>query len=163
MLRGPPVLFTGKSSSEDVFAGKSSSVEGVLKKRPRWGCIEKCGACCYLKADEREELGWWLEDDERAVYEGLVGEDGWCKHFDKETRLCGIYETRPKFCRVEPKNFQDMFGVYEKDLDTFCTACCREHIHDVYGTDSDEIQRFNNAIKLLRRQHADDIRQNKAT
>lgn len=31
----------------------------------------------------------------------MVGEDGWCIHFDTGGRRCRIYDTRPDFCRVE--------------------------------------------------------------
>jgi len=31
----------------------------------------------------------------------MVGEDGWCIHFDTGRRRCRIYDSRPDFCRVE--------------------------------------------------------------
>lgn len=31
----------------------------------------------------------------------MVGEDGWCIHFDTGGRRCSIYDSRPDFCRVE--------------------------------------------------------------
>ncbi|KAJ8601249.1 hypothetical protein CTAYLR_003257 [Chrysophaeum taylorii] len=82
----------------------------------------------------------------------MVGTDGWCVHFDRDRRLCTVYETRPDFCRVTPATFDRMYGVDEAHFDSFCTACCRDHITDVYGTSSNEMQRFNKAIKALRRE-----------
>mmetsp|Transcript_426 Transcript_426/g.1554 ORF Transcript_426/g.1554 Transcript_426/m.1554 type:complete len:181 (+) Transcript_426:1529-2071(+) len=137
----------------------------LLKARPRWACVDKCGACCYLKPEEREDLPSWLGPEELETYKAMVSDDGWCVNYDKDRRLCQIYDTRPDFCRVEPQTFRRMYGVDEADLDIFCTACCRDHIRDVYGDTSDEIRRFNGAVKDLRRttaaaqkrQQADDV------
>mmetsp|Transcript_14045 Transcript_14045/g.18744 ORF Transcript_14045/g.18744 Transcript_14045/m.18744 type:complete len:110 (+) Transcript_14045:320-649(+) len=81
----------------------------------------------------------------------MVGNDGWCVYFDKITRLCTIYDDRPDFCKVEANSFQSMYGIHSDDLDNFCTSCCREHISDVYGLNSQEMRRFNGALKSLRR------------
>lgn len=126
----------------------------LLRETKRWGCVEFCGACCYLKPEERDDLDDWLTRDERDLYESMVGADGWCVNFDKATRMCKIYDDRPDFCRVEPATFNRMFGVPEDEMDSFCTSCCREHIADVYGPRSDEIRRFNAGIKNLRRRSA---------
>lgn len=128
-----------------------SSAEGdILRRTKRWACISSCGACCYLQPDEREGLDDWLSHEDRLLYESMVAEDGWCRHFDKTNRLCTIYEDRPGFCRVSDENFADMYE-FDTDVDTFCTACCREHIGDVYGKQSDEMRRFNQEIKRIRR------------
>ena len=63
----------------------------------------------------------------------MANEDGWCKHFDKESRACTIYSERPRFCRVETETFGSMYGVDPEDMDDFCSACCHEQIGDVYG------------------------------
>jgi len=43
-------------------------------------------------------------------------EDGWCKHFDHNTRSCGIYEERPEFCRVKTRLGLWIFeGCFRKD------------------------------------------------
>ncbi|KAJ1487279.1 hypothetical protein T484DRAFT_2248929 [Baffinella frigidus] len=59
---------------------------------PAWACMANCGACCYLAPEERNLEG--LSDADRALYTSMAGEDGWCTHFDKETRLCGQFEER---------------------------------------------------------------------
>lgn len=54
--------------------------------------------------------------DELATYVSMIGEDDWCVNYDKEKRMCGIYETRPGFCVVDPRKFKTMFGVEQEDL-----------------------------------------------
>ena len=50
---------------------------------------QACGACCsHLKA-----FG--------ALYADLDDGSGVCRHYDKATKLCKIYATRPLKCRVE--------------------------------------------------------------
>jgi hypothetical protein len=39
-----------------------------------------------------------------------------------------------------------MFGIEPEDLDEFATECCQEHIGDLYGEDSPELARFNQAV-----------------
>ncbi|PJG83341.1 YkgJ family cysteine cluster protein [Caviibacterium pharyngocola] len=47
-----------------------------------------CGKCCQR-----------VNNSEQTAF--LDRGDGVCKHFDMETKLCSIYETRPLVCRVE--------------------------------------------------------------
>lgn len=65
----------------------------------------------------------------------MTGDDGWCKHFDKESRACTVYSDRPRFCRVETETFGSMYGVEPEDMDDFCSSCCNEQISDVYGAE----------------------------
>lgn len=46
----------------------------------------------------------------------MIGADDWCINYDKEARMCKIYETRPGFCVVDPRKFKTMFGVEQEDL-----------------------------------------------
>jgi Fe-S-cluster containining protein len=46
----------------------------------------------------------------------MIGEDDWCVNYDKDNRMCKIYETRPEFCVVDPRKFKTMFGVEQEDL-----------------------------------------------
>lgn len=48
----------------------------LLRNTKRWGCISGCGACCYLKPNERDGLDEWLTSDELQQYEDMVGNDG---------------------------------------------------------------------------------------
>lgn len=66
-----------------------------------WQCISGCGACCRLDPALRGDDLDCLDDEQRHLYLSMVGEDGWCIHFDTGGRRCRIYDTRPDFCRVE--------------------------------------------------------------
>jgi hypothetical protein len=93
-------------------------------------------------------LADYLSPQELKQYMSLVGADGWCIHYDSVRRRCQIYEERPAFCRVIPISFQRLFGVTSAELPEFAATCCREHIGDVYGTDSDEMQQFDREIPI---------------
>ncbi len=108
--------------------------------------MEGCGACCYLNPDERPELESYLTPEELAHYYRLVGADGWCIHYQRETRTCGIYEERPNFCRVSVANFERMFEVAEEDFNEFAIDCCCEQIASVYGEESEEMTRYLGAV-----------------
>lgn len=66
-----------------------------------WQCISGCGACCRLDPALRGEDLDRLSEEQRRTYLAMVGEDGWCIHFDTGSRRCRIYDARPDFCRVE--------------------------------------------------------------
>ncbi|KAJ1455872.1 hypothetical protein M885DRAFT_616694 [Pelagophyceae sp. CCMP2097] len=134
----------------------AAPTEPLLKQTAKWGCMSGCGACCYLEPTERDDLDSWLTPEDRTLYDSMTGDDGWCIHFDKETRLCGQYEERPGFCRVTPETFETLYGVELEFMDSFCTQCCREHIGGVHGAPSKELTTFNKAIKQLRREAADE-------
>ena len=90
-----------------------------------WRCVENCGACCNLTPEDRPDLEEYLTAKELEIYLEMVGEDGWCINLDRETRKCLIYEQRPRFCRVKPDTFQDMYGVEKAEFNDFAIACCR--------------------------------------
>jgi uncharacterized protein len=116
------------------------------RKMVKWRCVRQCGACCHLAPEERPDLEECLSPQEVSLYLSLVGEDGWCVHFDQKTRKCGIYLTRPRFCRVAPETFQDMYGIKPEDLDDFAIECCHQQIESMYGRLSVEMLRFNQEI-----------------
>jgi hypothetical protein len=31
----------------------------------------------------------------------VFAQDGWCVHFDKMTKMCRVFESRPYFCRTD--------------------------------------------------------------
>lgn len=111
-----------------------------------WQCVKNCGACCHLDPSDRPELDEYLEPDELALYLSLVGEDGWCIHFNQDTRECQVYEKRPNFCRVRADTFGQMFGIEPEELNDFAIECCREQIEGVYGDRSLESLRFEREI-----------------
>jgi len=114
-----------------------------------WQCIERCGACCYLAPDERRDLDTCLSPEELALYASLIGDDGWCVHYDAERRACSIYADRPRFCRATPENFERMFAVEPADFDAFAIACCLQHIEDIHGFGSPEWERYERATGRL--------------
>lgn len=137
--------------SSTAAAPDASDTPAILKVSQKWACVANCGACCYLAPAERPFLMDYFEDpDDLAQYNGMVGDDGWCVHYDKAKRACTVFEDRPWFCRVEGQTFERMYGVTAPEMDKFCTSCCREQIADVYGTSSTEMTSFNTAIKHLK-------------
>lgn len=112
-----------------------------------WQCIQGCGACCNLDPSDRPNLDQYLSPEELTHYLSLVGEGGWCIHYDQAARQCRIYATRPRFCRVQADTFEAMFGIEPEALDEFAIACCQQQIEGVYGNRSDELARFNAAVE----------------
>jgi hypothetical protein len=113
-----------------------------------WHCVKRCGACCHLDPADRPDLNQYLSPTELQHYLSLVGIDGWCIHYDAATRECRIYADRPRFCRVEPEVFQDLYGIESEEMDAFAAECCREQIAAVYGDRSLEMLRFNQEVKI---------------
>lgn len=56
-----------------------------------WAC-NQCGACCRALT-----RGMLVHD-----LSHLAEPDGVCRHLDRDTNCCRIYETRPSACRVTP-------------------------------------------------------------
>ncbi|MEC4819062.1 MAG: YkgJ family cysteine cluster protein [Scytonema sp. PMC 1069.18] len=113
-----------------------------------WQCVKQCGACCQLDPTDRPELQEYLSPEELELYLSMVGEDRWCINFDKKSRECRIYPNRPRFCRVLPEVFEDMYGVSPEELNDFAIDCCRQQIEGVYGDRSLEMLRFDQAVEF---------------
>jgi Fe-S-cluster containining protein len=111
-----------------------------------WQCVKACGACCFLSPEERPDLASYLTPEQLTLYLSMVGENGWCIHYDAGDRLCTIYPDRPSFCRVSFDTFEAMFAIEADELDDFAIDCCQEHIADIYGEESAEMDRFNRAV-----------------
>lgn len=89
----------------------------ILRRVDKWACVKNCGACCKLgPLDSRPDLETYLTEAEFVQYKSMIGEDDWCINFDKESRMCKIYEDRPEFCRVDGEKFKKMFDVEESEL-----------------------------------------------
>ena len=116
----------------------------MARAQPTWTCIHQCGACCRLAPEERPEALEALSEEQRATYLSMVGEDGWCLHYDSGARRCRIYEERPDFCRVS--SLAELFEVPAEDADSFAIACCNQQIRSLYGGRSRELRRFKRAI-----------------
>lgn len=113
-----------------------------------WQCIKGCGACCHLDPGDRPDLEDYLTPEELTHYLSLVGEDGWCIHYDQTERECRIYETRPDFCRVLPETFTRMFGIATEELNDFAIDCCLQQIAGTYGEESPEWERYHQQLGL---------------
>ena len=113
-----------------------------------WRCVKQCGACCHLAPGDRPDLDEYLSPEEYTLYLSMVGEGGWCVNFDRLTRECRIYSTRPRFCRVQPDVFQDMYGIEPDELSDFAIECCRQQIEGVYGDRSLEMLNFNREVGI---------------
>jgi len=113
-----------------------------------WHCVKQCGACCQLDPTDRPDLDQYLSPEELTHYLSLVGADGWCIHYDSDSRECRIYDDRPQFCRVKPDTFQAMFDVELEAFNDFAIECCQQQIEGVYGDPSEEMTRFNQALGL---------------
>ncbi|WP_204102643.1 MULTISPECIES: YkgJ family cysteine cluster protein [Spirulina sp. CCY15215] len=111
-----------------------------------WRCVKQCGACCHLDPTDRPELEEYLSAAEFDRYMSMVGEDGWCINFDRQTRECSIYEQRPRFCRVQSDVFTEMYAVSPQDFNDFAIDCCHQQITGVYGDLSPEMSRYNEGI-----------------
>ena len=111
-----------------------------------WRCVSNCGACCNLTPEDRPDLAEYLTPKELELYLSMVGEDGWCINFDRDTRKCRIYAERPRFCRVQPDIFEDMYQVTAADFNDFAIACCQEQIVGVYGDNCTELEHYNTEI-----------------
>lgn len=113
-----------------------------------WRCVKYCGACCHLDPSDRPDLEDYLTPDELAQYLRMVGEGGWCTHFNHETRECQIYDDRPRFCRVQDDVFQDLYGIEPEELNDFAIDCCRQQIEAVYGDRSLEMLKFDREVGI---------------
>ncbi len=113
-----------------------------------WKCVQNCGACCHLDPTARPDLETYLTTAELELYLGMVGEDGWCINFNAQTRQCDIYDERPRFCRVQPDIFQQMYDVEITEFEDFAVECCQEQISGVYGEDSQEMERYDEQVVI---------------
>ena len=109
----------------------------------QWQCIKHCGACCRLAPDERPEALAALNDSQQQTYLAMVGDDGWCIHYDSGGQRCRIYNERPEFCRVS--ELGALFSVPAENLDDFAISCCQQQIRSTYGGRSPVLRRFNRA------------------
>lgn len=125
---------------------KKSKLEVQNLKSGKWQCVAGCGACCNLTPEDRPDLEEYLSGDELEQYMAMVGKDGWCINYDHDQRNCQIYDDRPRFCRVKPDNFEDMYGIEVTEFNEFAIACCQQQIVGVYGDDSSELERYNQAV-----------------
>ena len=109
-----------------------------------WSCIENCGACCHFDLSERVGLSEVLCSKDIALINSMTRKDGWCKYFDKSSKKCKIYDSRPHFCRVD--KFSKSFKGFLKNGDEFLIDCCSQHISSIYGRKSTQMKAYKAAI-----------------
>lgn len=114
----------------------------------QWLCIENCGACCHLDPIDRPDLAQYLTESELELYMTMVGENGWCINYDRETRKCQIYLDRPRFCRVKPDIFHEMYDIPVAEFEEFAIDCCHQQIEAVYGEESEEMINYVRQTQL---------------
>jgi len=113
----------------------------------KWNCVNKCGACCKLEPSDRSDAINVLAKDQLKAYMSMVGDDGWCKFYDKVNRMCLDYNNRPDFCHV--KNIAKLFNIPDKDHNKFAIMCCKQQIRTKFGGRSKEMKNFvSNIIKI---------------
>lgn len=115
--------------------------------------MPQCGACCFLGDFDEDVIADMLKKECDIVeYLEMIGSDGWCRHFDKESKGCSIYSSRPRFCRVELDVFRDLYGAKnEDDMNSVAIDCCEHHIASIYPTlndksESEEMTRFQRLV-----------------
>mmetsp|Transcript_175 Transcript_175/g.554 ORF Transcript_175/g.554 Transcript_175/m.554 type:complete len:199 (+) Transcript_175:59-655(+) len=119
----------------------------VFRTIGRWKCVKNCGACCYLDAAEREDLETLLSEEQMKLYQSMVAEDGWCKHYEKSTRTCSIFEERPTFCRVSKDELSKVLDFESaEEFEDAAIDMCMDHIFGIYGPRSSEMQRYTSAV-----------------
>lgn len=111
----------------------------------RWRCIQGCGACCRLDPDLRPEALAMLADEQRQTYLAMVGEDGWCIHYDTGGHRCRIYDSRPSFCQVS--TIMAMLGAEGEAADRLAISFCREQIRSENGGRGKVMRRFLRALR----------------
>lgn len=76
------------------------------------------------------------DEKDVALYNTMVGADGWCVNLDQTSKQCKIFDDRPWFCNIE-KMATSNFNVAPDDVPQFANDCCQYHIDLVYGDDED--------------------------
>ncbi|OWM82358.1 uncharacterized protein LOC116207543 [Punica granatum] len=150
--RRPRQRVRTKTKPQKAQSGRGSSSPagfGGGRTEPVWRCVEGCGACCKLDKGPAFATPEEIFENPRDIelYRSMVGPDGWCIHFEKSTRKCSIYPERPYFCRVNPENFQSLYGIDKKSFDREACASCRDTIKAIYGSKSEELENFNCSVK----------------
>lgn len=135
-----PSSIVGGSGKRVVVSASLGSDDGNGKSVSTWQCMKGCGACCFLGDYDSDTLLELLKcPSDVEAYLDMIGEDGWCRHFDKQGKRCTQYGARPSFCRVDFDVFHSLYGVQSpEELNSFAIQCCEEHITAVYPSLEDE-------------------------
>ncbi|MEA5441620.1 YkgJ family cysteine cluster protein [Cyanobium gracile] len=116
-----------------------------MPRSEHWHCISGCGSCCRLDPALRGDAIEALDPEQQQLYLAMVGEDGWCRHFDTGSRRCRIYAERPDFCRVD--QLVTLFGQPGDDPEALAIASCKQQIRAELGGRHTVMHRFLRTIR----------------
>ncbi|XP_078162238.1 zinc/iron-chelating domain protein [Carex rostrata] len=159
VLTTPPLAAAVRCAAGKRTASTSSSTKNrrntadtVDKKKreskrtePTWQCASGCGACCKLAKGPAFPSPEDIFSDDPGnlqLYKSLIGPDGWCIHYESDTRRCSIYNERPVFCRVEQEVFEKLYGIKSWRFNQEACTACIDTIKAVYGTGTQELKNF---------------------
>jgi Fe-S-cluster containining protein len=142
---GLPVVVQNSFQCDALSQPRAFEEPEMGRSAPRWQCISGCGACCRLDPDLRPEALEMLDAEQRQTYLAMVGDDGWCVHYDTGGRRCRIYDNRPDFCRVS--TILSMLDVREQAADALAISFCRQQIRSESGGRGRVMRRFLRALR----------------
>lgn len=87
----------------------------------------KCGLCC-LKA--KENFDGFVKQGLDFEFEYGFNEDGSCEQYDKETRLCKVYENRPLICRIEEWRKHAHPEINERFFNLITAIACNHQMNE---------------------------------
>ncbi|MEB3316714.1 MAG: YkgJ family cysteine cluster protein [Cyanobacteriota bacterium] len=117
----------------------------MSRSMPQWRCIQGCGACCRLDPELRPEALALLDEEQSRAYLAMVGEDGWCIHYDTGGQRCRIYDSRPSFCRVD--TIMTLLGTAGEAADRLAIRFCQQQIRSESGGRGKVMRRFQRALR----------------
>jgi Fe-S-cluster containining protein len=117
----------------------------MSRPMPQWRCIQGCGACCRLDPELRPEALALLDEEQSRAYLAMVGEDGWCIHYDTGSQRCRIYDSRPAFCRVG--TIMTLLGAAGEAAESLAIRFCQQQIRSETGGRGKVMRRFQRALR----------------
>ena len=112
---------------------------------PQWRCIQGCGSCCRLDPELRPEALALLDEDQSRTYLAMVGDDGWCVHYDTGGQRCRVYDSRPEFCRVD--TIMNLVGAQGEAAEALAIRFCQQQIRSESGGRGKVMRRFQRALR----------------
>ena len=112
---------------------------------PQWRCIQGCGSCCRLDPELRPEALALLDEDQSRTYLAMVGDDGWCIHYDTGGQRCRVYDSRPEFCRVD--TIMNLVGAQGEAAEALAIRFCQQQIRSESGGRGKVMRRFQRALR----------------
>jgi Fe-S-cluster containining protein len=86
-----------------------------------------------------------LDEDQSRTYLAMVGDDGWCIHYDTGGQRCRIYDSRPAFCRVD--TIMNLVGAQGEAAEALAIRFCQQQIRSESGGRGKVMRRFQRALR----------------